>query len=125
MSTRYSAILPLRTTTFCPLIQAPSMFWSVLWARWIPRAMASSKPTVEDDVISVTLATGMVRPPSLPGGRRAGGRSRGCWRAHVEGFHGIEDLVLGRFPLAGRVGQIACLEGVGGFAPALRRPGET
>jgi hypothetical protein len=56
-STRYSAIFPFFTTTFCPLTHAPSTFLSVLTARAMPFSMASSKLLFELEIISVTLAT--------------------------------------------------------------------
>src|SRR5512134_2738888 len=62
-TTRYSRILPLWISTFWLLIQAPVTFFSVLFARSIPLWSASSKLTVDEAMISETLATDMDHLP--------------------------------------------------------------
>src|SRR5660397_93123 len=57
--TRNSVIFPFSTLTFCSAIHAPRTFLSVLWARWMPVAMASSKLLGDEEMISETFATDM------------------------------------------------------------------
>jgi len=57
MVTRYSETSPSFTTTFCSLIHAPSTWLMVCEKRLMSFAMASSKPFLEDEDISVVLAT--------------------------------------------------------------------
>src|SRR5229473_650290 len=62
--TRYSAILPLATTTSWLATQAPATFFRVLVARFTPFSRASSKLFLDEAMISVTLATDdMFGPP--------------------------------------------------------------
>src|SRR5215211_1966167 len=55
--TLYPVMLPSSIMTFWSLIQAPSTFLKVLVALSMPCRMASSKPSSETALISVTLAT--------------------------------------------------------------------
>src|SRR5258708_5071170 len=65
--TRYSAILPLATTTSWLATQAPATFFRVLVARFTPFSSASSKLFLDEAMISVTLATDdMFGPPLSP-----------------------------------------------------------
>src|SRR5690606_1886112 len=65
MFTRHSITLPSRSvTTLVSLIQAPWMFLTLSAVFFSPDLTASSTLVLDDELISMTLATAMVASPS-------------------------------------------------------------